>query len=195
MRKAVYSLLALLLLAIPAIAQDNGPFAPSSVDVYYSPSGGCTTACVATIDGAKKSIFVQAYSFTSQPIAQALVNAKNRGVAVQVILDKSDKTGNGTLIDVVANAGISTFVDPVHAIAHNKIMIIDSAIVITGSFNFTKAAESSNAENMLVIHGKKLAGRYITNWLAHLAHSVPYTAPPAPVPMPTPQPEPVPAPE
>ena len=118
MQKIIY-LLALLLLAARAVAQDHGPFTPSSVDVYYSPSGGCTTACVATIDGAKKTIFVQAYSFTSQPIAQALVNAKNRGVAVQVILDKSDKTGKGELADFVANAGISTFIDPVLAIALN----------------------------------------------------------------------------
>lgn len=184
-------LLALLVLAAPAVAQDHGPFTPSSVDVYYSPSGGCTTACVAVIDGAKKTIFVQAYSFTSMPIAQALVNAKNRGVTVHVILDKSDKTGNGTLAPFLANAGVSTFIDPVHAIAHNKIMVIDGEIVITGSFNFTKAAESSNAENMLVIHGRKLAIRYTTNWQLHLAHSVAYFAP---TPVPVPEPEPAPAP-
>ena len=190
MRKGAYFFVALLLWAVPAIAQDNGPFTPSAVFVYYSPSGGCTAACVATIDAAKKTIFVQSYSFTSVPIAQALVRARERGVSVQAIFDKGDVTGNGSQVNFVANAGISSFLDPVHAIAHNKVMIIDGTVVITGSFNFTKAAESSNAENMLVIHGKKLAARYITNWLAHLAHSVAYVAPPVPAPAPVPVPAP-----
>jgi len=182
--KAIFPLLALLLLVAPAVAQDHGPFTPSSVDVWFSPKGGCTDACVATIDGAKKTIFVQAYSFTSPPIAQALVRAKNRGVSVQIILDKGQMTEKYTEADTVALAGISTFIDKKHAIAHNKVMIIDGAEVITGSFNFTRGAEDSNAENMLILKGKKLAGRYIENWLVHLRHSDIFVPTPAPVPTP-----------
>ena len=62
-------------------------------------------------------------------------------------------------------------IDPAHAIAHNKIMIIDGETVITGSFNFTKAAEKRNAENLLIIHDKDLEGRYIENWKNHAGHS------------------------
>jgi phosphatidylserine/phosphatidylglycerophosphate/cardiolipin synthase-like enzyme len=62
-------------------------------------------------------------------------------------------------------------IDAKHAIAHNKVMIIDGEAVITGSFNFTKAAEESNAENLLVIRDKKLAERYIKNWQEHERHS------------------------
>jgi phosphatidylserine/phosphatidylglycerophosphate/cardiolipin synthase-like enzyme len=50
-------------------------------------------------------------------------------------------------------------------------MIIDGETVITGSFNFTKAAEEKNAENLLVIHDKKLAERYTKNWQDHAQHS------------------------
>jgi len=50
-------------------------------------------------------------------------------------------------------------------------MIIDGETVITGSFNFTKAAEESNAENLLVIRDKKLAEKYTKNWREHEAHS------------------------
>ena len=54
-------------------------------------------------------------------------------------------------------------------------MIIDGAVVLTGSFNFTKAAEENNAENLLVIHDSALAAKYTTNWKDHLAHSPQYS--------------------
>jgi len=62
-----------------------------------------------------------------------------------------------------------------HAIAHNKVMIIDKAVLITGSFNFTKAAEEKNAENLLVIRSKELASTYIENWQRHKEHSERYS--------------------
>ena len=62
-------------------------------------------------------------------------------------------------------------IDAKHAIAHNKVMIIDGETVITGSFNFTKAAEENNAENLLVIHDRKLASIYTKNWQEHERHS------------------------
>jgi phosphatidylserine/phosphatidylglycerophosphate/cardiolipin synthase-like enzyme len=65
-------------------------------------------------------------------------------------------------------------IDDRHKIAHKKIMIIDGETVLTGSFNFTKAAEESNAENLLVIHSKDLAEKYTANWQAHAGHSVKY---------------------
>ena len=65
-------------------------------------------------------------------------------------------------------------IDAKHAIAHNKIMVIDGQTVITGSFNFTKAAEEHNAENLLVIREKTLADKYTANWKAHAAHAEPY---------------------
>lgn len=67
-----------------------------------------------------------------------------------------------------------TFIDPAHAIAHNKIMVIDGHQILTGSFNFAKAAESSNAENLLVIENSELAVKYIKNWQQHLEHSQVY---------------------
>lgn len=57
------------------------------------------------------------------------------------------------------------------AIAHNKVMIIDDRIVITGSFNFTKAAEEKNAENLLIIDSPALAAKYVANFEAHRKHS------------------------
>jgi phosphatidylserine/phosphatidylglycerophosphate/cardiolipin synthase-like enzyme len=155
------------LLAVAASAAER-------VQVYFSPEGGCTAAVVENLSHAKSNVWVQAYSFTSAPIAKALVDAKKRGVNVQVILDKSQRTEKYSSADFLRNEGVPTFIDAKHAIAHNKIMVIDGATVLTGSFNFTKAAESNNAENLLVIADAALASKYLGNWQEHFKHSEPY---------------------
>jgi len=145
-----------------------------SVKVYFSPNGGCTQAIIDEISNAKSEILVQAYSFTSAPIAKALVDAHKKGVKVVVILDKSQKTAHYTSASFLANSKIPTYIDARHAIAHNKIMIIDGTTVITGSFNFTKAGEERNAENILIIKSGELAKKYLDNWKNHKDHSEPY---------------------
>jgi phosphatidylserine/phosphatidylglycerophosphate/cardiolipin synthase-like enzyme len=147
----------------------------ADIQVYFSPKGGCTEAVVSNLNTAKSNVLVQAYSFTSAPIAKALVDAEKRGVKVQIILDKSQRTEKYNEADFFLHEGVPTWIDAKHAIAHNKIMIIDDKTVLTGSFNFTKAAENNNAENLLVIQDPVLAAKYTANWQAHLKHSEPYT--------------------
>ena len=150
---------------------------PQGVQVYFSPRGGATDAAVNALDHATNTVLVQAYSFTSAPIAQALVEAHRRGVKVQVILDHSQRTEKYSEADFLRNNGIPTLIDAQHAIAHNKVIIIDAYLVLSGSFNFTRAAEEHNAENLLVINDSILAEQYITNWQAHEQHSEPFDRP------------------
>jgi len=166
-------LLTLALAALPLHAQQG----PQDLHPFFSPNGGCTQAIVDQLNGAKKQVLVQAYSFTSAPIARALVDAKKRGVDVQIILDKSQRGERYSSATFLSNEGVPTYIDSKHKIAHNKVMIIDGQTVITGSFNFTKSAEEGNAENLLVISkAPKLAARYTDNWKEHLRHSEPYQA-------------------
>jgi phosphatidylserine/phosphatidylglycerophosphate/cardiolipin synthase-like enzyme len=146
----------------------------SQIAVYFSPGGGCTDAIVVALDKAQTTVLVQAYSFTSAPIAKALVQAHKRGVKVQVILDKSVETEKYSEAGFLIHSDIPVQIDAEHAIAHNKIMVIDGQTVITGSFNFTKQAEEHNAENLLVITSKDLAQKYADNWNVHSQHSRPY---------------------
>jgi phosphatidylserine/phosphatidylglycerophosphate/cardiolipin synthase-like enzyme len=141
-------------------------------EVYFQPHGGCTEAIIRELNKAKSTILVQAYEFTSAPIAEALLNAHERRVKVEVILDKSQKTKKCS--SALFNAGIPTKINAKHAKAHNKVMVIDGETVITGSFNFTKAAEENNAENLLIIHDKKLASLYTKNWQELAEHSEVY---------------------
>jgi phosphatidylserine/phosphatidylglycerophosphate/cardiolipin synthase-like enzyme len=155
--------------AARAIHVDSGPLPP--IEVYFSPQSGSTTAIIREIDRARSEILVQAYSFTSAPIAHALLKAHRRGIKVEVILDKSQKNQKYSSFTFLTNTGIPTYIDAEHTIAHNKIILIDRSVVITGSFNFTKAAEEKNAENLLIIRSKELTKLYLDNWFRHRNHS------------------------
>jgi phosphatidylserine/phosphatidylglycerophosphate/cardiolipin synthase-like enzyme len=153
-------------------------FTTARVAVYFSPQGGATAAVVLwrEVNAAKTQVLVQAYSFTSAPIAKALVEAHKRGVKILAVLDKSNQTEKYSAATFLLNAGIQTLIDDQHTIASNKVIVIDSATVITGSFNFTKAAEERNAENLVVIKdAPELVTAYEANVQAHAAHAHPYT--------------------
>lgn len=156
------------ILTLPALSV---AFQVDVLTVCFSPDGGCAKAITDQINKAQKSIKVMAYSFTSAPIANALLDAKKRGVNVEVIIDKSRDTERYSETRFFRNQGIPVYVDGKEAIQHNKVMIIDSEIVITGSFNFTKAAEEKNAENVLIIMSKELVKSYLENWYEHKEHS------------------------
>jgi hypothetical protein len=150
-------------------------YGAGDIACYFSPAGGCTEAIVNEIRQAQQQILVQAYSFTSAPIANALVEAHNRGVAVYVVLDKSQKSEQYSSADFVAHAGIATLIDSAHAIAHNKVILVDRQTIITGSFNFSASAEKSNAENLLIIRNRPdLYQAYENNYRHHYEHSQPY---------------------
>lgn len=169
------ALLLLALLTPFSYAEDKpATYHPAAVHVWFSPDGGCTDAIVHAINTAKRSVRIQAYSFTSAPIAKAVVDAHKRGVDVVVLLDSSQKTEKYSSADFLAHAGVPVFIDSKHAIAHNKIVILDGFAVLTGSFNFSKSAEERNAENLLWISDAELAARYLVNWQEHREHSLSY---------------------
>lgn len=139
-------------------------FKNSTYEICFTPGQNCTNLIIKNMDKAKKSLLVQAYSFTSAPIAKAIIDAKKRGVDVKVILDKSQFSQKYSSSKFLMNQEIQIWKDDKVAIAHNKVMIIDDMITITGSFNFTKAAQERNAENVLIIDDSVLAKKYTDNW-------------------------------
>jgi len=147
---------------------------PGRVQVYFSPLGGAEQAVVAAIDRAAKEILVQAYTSTNKDIIAALGRVARAGVALRLILDKSCASEHGGSQAKAAHSIGPTFIDAEQAIAHNKVMVIDGVRVITGSFNFTNAAEDKNAENLLILGSQELAEANRDNWRAHQAHSEAY---------------------
>ncbi len=131
----------------------------------FSPRHGATELIIKTIGSAKKSIRVAAYSFTSAPIAKALLEAHKKGIDIQVVLDKSQRTAKYSSYTFFKNQEIPVRINSEYAIMHNKFMIIDGSTLQLGSFNYSKAAEEKNAENVLVISDAGiLAQKYTDQW-------------------------------
>jgi phosphatidylserine/phosphatidylglycerophosphate/cardiolipin synthase-like enzyme len=144
--------------------------------VYFSPNGGAAHAILKSIRRAQETILVQAYLLHSTRLAEALVRARQRGVQVHVILDAKAQPHDPPVPAVarLLGAGVTVSFDEWHESAHDKVMILDGATVITGSYNWTLAAEHDNGENLLVIKDRRLAGAYTENWRRHADHSIPY---------------------
>jgi len=157
MRKTLLMTLAIAM-ASPLLA-----VAASSVDVGFSPatSHSALDVVLSGIKNARKSIDVAAYSFTSKPVATALIAAKRRGVAVRVVADQKANSDRYTAVTFMANQGVPVRLNSQYAIMHNKFMVIDDDTVQTGSFNYTASAVSRNAENALLVRdSSELAKAY-----------------------------------
>ena len=167
-------ILLLLLLTLPAQAREIRPgnetyFSPHPIDL---PGESPTAALVRHFDAEDKEILCEVYSFTSRPIAEALIRAHARGVLVRVISDRTNLSGKGSVTPDLEAAGIEVVYDHEHAIMHDKVAIIGRKWLATGSFNWTAAAENKNAENLKIILDPEDARFYAEEWERHRGHSV-----------------------
>jgi len=150
------------------------------VQVAFTPWNNAEALVVDSIGRAKKQILVQAFSFTSRTLANALIAAKVRGVDVQVLADREQTFGGeSSRIPELVQAGIPVMLEVRYQSAHNKVMVLDAgsadAAVITGSYNWTYAAEYKNAENLLILRqSAEIADAYAANWRRHRADALPY---------------------
>jgi phosphatidylserine/phosphatidylglycerophosphate/cardiolipin synthase-like enzyme len=144
------------------------------IKAHFSPKGGCQEAILAELKKARREILVQAYSFTAEPLALAMVEAKKNGVTVEIVLDKSNELERYSDLKILIDNSMDVKIDHEHAIAHNKIIIIDKKVLLTGSYNFTNQAEHENAENLMIIKGHpELVSWYRDNFFKHREHAKP----------------------
>lgn len=178
MKTGVLLAIAAALAVAPVTAKD----APASaqVEVAFTPGDDIAGLIAQRIARARTSVQLQAYLFTDRKLAAALFAALKRGVAVEIVGDAAQH-GAGGLPGLAAleRAGARVYLDTSHASAHNKIVIVDgatpAALVITGSYNFTQAAQSRNAENVVVISGnRRVTDRFVNNFERHRGESLPW---------------------
>ncbi|MBE0614002.1 MAG: phospholipase D family protein [Burkholderiales bacterium] len=156
---------------------------PATVQLAFTPWDDAEGMIVDGIRQARQQILVQAYSFTSRTIANALIAAMRRGVDVRVMADREQTFGGeSSRIPDLVQAGIPVVLEARYQSAHNKVMVLDvgtaGAAVITGSYNWTYAAQYKNAENVIILRNNPdIVSAYAANWRRHYAEALPYAAP------------------
>ncbi|HEX8012428.1 MAG TPA: phospholipase D family protein [Casimicrobiaceae bacterium] len=155
--------------------------ATGSVEIAFTPGDAVDRLIIAAIDKAQSEILVHAYTFTHRRIAQALIGAKRRGVAVAVLADREQARSvpQNVLPQLVAGR-VDVWLDGNFQAAHNKVIVIDAdlprATTITGSYNFTWAAQRKNAENVVVLRDNAAVARaYRDNWRRLKAAATPWS--------------------
>ncbi|MGT3172777.1 phospholipase D family nuclease [Yersinia enterocolitica] len=124
---------------------------PVTYDVGFSPRGNALNLILAELATATESISLAAYSFTSLPVADALIAAQKRGVAVSVVVNKGSINGLGAKARYLQNNEVPVRMNAKYAIMHNKFFLVDNKSLKTGSFNYSAAAAARNAENIIII--------------------------------------------
>ena len=162
--------------AAPAPQREPAP-APARVEAYFTPGDDVARVISERIAAARRTVQVEAYLFTHRRIAASLAKAAQRGVAVDVIGDaRQQEAGGLPVLRSLDRAGVRVWLQGEYAAFHNKVVLVDaatpSAVVITGSYNFTRAAQERNAENIVVVSGSPaLAARFAADFERHLARA------------------------
>lgn len=142
----------------------------TSTEAGFSPEGTALQLVLKTITTAQHEIRLMGYSFTSPEVVRSLIAAKRRGVDVRVVLDwkanagKNNSAGRAAM-NLLAGAGIPVRTANAWKILHDKVIIADGRNTQVGSFNYSRAADRSNSENVLVVWDDPVvAAEYLKHW-------------------------------
>ncbi|UAN24890.1 phospholipase D family protein (plasmid) [Enterobacter sp. JBIWA003] len=167
--------LALSGLACCALSVTPQALAAPVIEAGFSPEGTALPLVIKTIESARHEIRLMGYSFTSPEVSGALVRAKRRGVDVAVVLDWKGNTGKNNnaskaAMNLLAGAGIPVRTVSTYKILHDKVIVADGRNTQVGSFNFSRAADRSNSENVLVVwDDPAIAASYLKHWTSRWA--------------------------
>ncbi|AOP97938.1 phospholipase D family protein [Enterobacter roggenkampii] len=147
----------------------------ATMETGFSPEGTALQLVLKTIESAQHEIRLMGYSFTSPEVSGALVRAKRCGVDVAVVLDWEGNTGKSNnaskaAMNLLAGAGIPVRTVSAYKILHDKVLVADGRHTQVGSFNFSRAADRSNSENVLVVwDDPAIAASYLNHWASRWA--------------------------
>jgi phosphatidylserine/phosphatidylglycerophosphate/cardiolipin synthase-like enzyme len=145
----------------PQVTIDDTP-----IDVYFSPDDGVEANLLDLVGNAKESIYFMAFSFTSDALGEAIRARAREDVVVAGVMETEQVNSNvGTEFDAFRQAGLDVLRDANEGQMHHKVMIIDESIVVLGSYNFTRSAETRNDENLLVIYNEEIATQFMAEFV------------------------------
>jgi phosphatidylserine/phosphatidylglycerophosphate/cardiolipin synthase-like enzyme len=139
----------------------------TQIESYFAPNGQAAAHIEDALAGATRSIYFMAFAFTRRDFGQTLLDQAAAGRDVRGVFEGEQLAAGGdTVWKMLISGGMAEDVrkDGNPKNMHNKVFVIDQAVVVTGSYNFSSAAENTNDENALIIHDPAIAGAYYAQW-------------------------------
>ena len=164
----------LALSVLPAALPISSAATDATIEVCFAPEDDCSGFAERAIEAAEREILVSAYRLTvGSGVVGALIRGKERGVDVRVIADRGAPCGRASGIEPLAAAGVPVWIDSRARLAHAKTMVIDGAVTLQGSYNWTRGA-AANSEDLNLIASPAVAGAYSAHWRQRLAVTAPF---------------------
>jgi phosphatidylserine/phosphatidylglycerophosphate/cardiolipin synthase-like enzyme len=148
----------------PVEMEPSEDLPPNLVEVYFTPGFLPQKIIESYMDAAKRTLDIAIYSWTLPSLAQAAIRAKERGVVIRVVMDRQQGLADYAVTDDLVDGGIGVVLDEQSGLQHNKYMVIDDKAVLTGSYNWSRAATARNRENFLVIRIPAVVRKYKENF-------------------------------
>jgi phosphatidylserine/phosphatidylglycerophosphate/cardiolipin synthase-like enzyme len=144
------------------------------VENYFSPNGGVASHILDVLRSARSSVHFMAFAFTRNDFSDVLIDKVGRGVTVQGVFERRQvDAGADAAWNAFRRAGLDVRLDGNPYTLHSKVIIVDQQIVVVGSYNFSRNAEESNNENVLIIHDAGIAAAYFIEWQRVWAQAAP----------------------
>jgi phosphatidylserine/phosphatidylglycerophosphate/cardiolipin synthase-like enzyme len=130
------------------------------IEVYFAPDDRPLGRLVELVASAEESVDLLAFSLTSDELTRALIERAEAGVRVRGVLDSDQAANLGSEWNALRQAGLDVHLDGSPDLMHHKVLILDGAVVVTGSYNFSRSAEEQNDENLVIVYDRGMAERY-----------------------------------
>ena len=133
---------------------------PVICECYFFPNAANEEKVVSMLRTCKKTLDIAIFSLTLDSIAEAILEAFQRGIKVRMIADDECAKNKGSNVKLIASVGVPVKTDNAVYHMHHKFAVLDESVVIMGSFNWTGQAVKYNQENIFFYEDKNIASQY-----------------------------------
>ena len=137
---------------IVKLLQPKPPEPETPAEAYFSPGEDCPRKIAHLFGRAAKKVEICVFTITDDRIAEAVLDAHRRGVAIRIITDNDKANDRGSDVDRLERSGVPVRVDRTENHMHHKFAVFDDSTLLTGSYNWTRSAARYNEENFIVSH-------------------------------------------
>lgn len=158
----------------PVLNNENLKFKDNLIlSIYFSPANKISTSkIIPLIKSAQNYIYIPAFYLTHIGITNELIEAKNRGVDIKIIIDESSLQSKYSTKEIIKKSGIDVKVEHWAGKMHMKSLIIDDKTLVIGSMNFTSQGENRNDENTLIIENASVLTKAYKKHFLELWNSI-----------------------